>query len=152
MNISIISIAKREKSLYEPLYSELIKLSSKFAKIEDIELFPKEVIKAHTISAEASKSAYSKVLKPYLGKKYTIVLDPNGKKLDSFAFSKLIDGKISLQFLIGGAYGLEDEFVRECDISISLSDLTMTHKVAKVVLLEQIYRAFTILNNHPYHK
>lgn len=152
MNISLISIAKKERSLYDPLYQEHIKMISRFAKVDDIELFPKEIVKAHTIGSEASKSAYSKLLEPMIGKSYSIALHPDGKKLDSLAFSKLLCDKIAIQFFIGGAFGFEEAFVSRCDSVISLSELTMSHKIAKAVLLEQIYRAFTLLNNHPYHK
>lgn len=152
MNISIITIAKKERSLYDPLYQEQMKMISRFAKVEDIELFPKEIVKAHTISPEASQMAYSKLLSPYLGKNYSIALHPEGKKCDSFAFSKLISDKISVQFFIGGAYGFEKSFVEQCDSVISLSDMTMSHKIAKAVLLEQIYRAYSLIANHPYHK
>ena len=125
---------------------------SRFAKLDDVELFPKEVVKAHLIGPEASKVAYSKLLEPMLGKTYSIVLHPDGKKCDSLAFSKLLCDKIAIQFFIGGAFGFEESFVARCDSVISLSELTMSHKIAKAVLLEQIYRAFTLLNNHPYHK
>ena len=152
MTISIISIAKKERSLYDPLYQEHLKMISRFAKVDDVELFPKEIIKAHTISPEASKSAYSKLLEPMIGKNYSIALHPDGKKLDSLAFSKLISDKIAVQFFIGGAYGFEESFVSKCDSVISLSEMTMSHKIAKAVLLEQIYRAFSLLSNHPYHK
>jgi len=147
-----VSIAKKEKSLYDPLYQDHLKMISRFAKIEDIELFPKEVAKAHTVSPEASKIAYSRLLEPMLGKTYSIALHPDGKKCDSLAFSKLISDKIAIQFFIGGAYGFEESFVSKCDSVISLSDLTMSHKIAKAVLLEQIYRGFSLLSNHPYHK
>lgn len=152
MKVEIISIAKKEKSIYDPLYKELTKMISRFAKVEDNELFPKEVIKAHTISSEASQKSYSKVLDSYISKDYTIILDPSAKIIDSFEFSKLLDDKISVKFFIGGAYGFEKDFLKKADKVISLSQLTMSHKVAKVVLLEQIYRGFSILSNHPYHK
>ncbi len=152
MNISVITIAKKERSLYDPVYQEHLKMISRFAKVDDVELFPKEIVKAHTISPEASKSAYSKLLEPMIGKNYSIALHPDGKKIDSLAFSKLISDKIAIQFFIGGAYGFEESFVEKCDSVISLSELTMSHKIAKAVLLEQIYRAFSLLSNHPYHK
>ncbi len=60
--------------------------------------------------------------------------------------------KCLLSFLIGGAYGFEEDFLNKGHAIISLSKLTMSHKIAKVVLLEQIYRGFSILSNHPYHK
>ena len=152
MKLEIVSIAKKEKSIYDPLYNDLKKMISRFGDINDQELFPKEVAKAHTISQEASQKSYTKVLEPYLKKSYNIILDPNGKVMDSFDFSKLLDDKMSVRFFIGGAYGFENDFLKKSDKVISLSHLTMSHKVAKVVLLEQIYRALSILNNHPYHK
>lgn len=152
MNIDIISIAKKERSTYDPLYKELIKMISRFAKIEDIELFSKDVTKAHTISPEAAKQAYSKLLEPYISKGFNIVLHPDGKIIDSYEFSKLLDGKIAVKFFIGGAYGFEDDFLKKSDVVISLGNITMSHKIAKAVLLEQIYRGFSILSNHPYHK
>ena len=152
MNIEIISIAKKERSIYDPLYKELTKMISRFAKVHDVEIFNKDVTKAHTISPEASQSVYSKVLEPYLEKSFSVTLHPEGKIIDSFEFSKLINDKMSVKFFIGGAYGFEDEFLKKSDAVISLGKVTMSHKIAKVVLLEQIYRGFTILHNHPYHK
>jgi len=152
MNIDIISIAKKEHTIYDPLYKELIKMSSRFAKLNDIELFNKDVTKAHTISSNASKQAYTKLLEPHISKGFNITLHPDGKLIDSYDFSKLLDGKIAIKFFIGGAYGFEDDFLKKSDAIISLGKLTMSHKIAKVVLLEQIYRGFSILSNHPYHK
>lgn len=152
MKIDIISIAKKEKTIYDPLYKELNKMISRFAKVQDIEIFNKDVTKAHTISPEASQKAYSKALEPYISKDYSVVLHPDGEIIDSYAFSKLLDGKIAVKFFIGGAYGFEDAFLKKSDKVISLGKITMSHKIAKSVLLEQIYRGFSILSNHPYHK
>ena len=152
MRVDIISIAKKERSLYDPLNKELMKMSSRFAKINDIELFTKDVTKAHTVSPEASQSAYTKTLAPYLEGAYTVALHPDGKIIDSHEFSKLLADKMAVKFFIGGAYGFEAPFLRRCDKVISLGKLTMSHKIAKVVLLEQVYRGFSILSNHPYHK
>ena len=152
MNIDIVSIAKKEKSLYDPLYKNLEKMISRFAKINDIELFTKEITKAHSISSKASQKAYSETLEPYTKKDFSIILHPEGKIVDSFEFSKLLNDRMSIKFLIGGAYGFEEDFLKKSDAVISLGKLTMSHKIAKVVLLEQIYRGFSILSNHPYHK
>lgn len=152
MKIDIISIAKKERSIYDPLYKDLEKMISRFAKLEDIEIFSKDVAKSHTISQKASQQAYTKALKPYLSKGYSVALHPDGKIIDSFEFSKLLNDKITIQFFIGGAYGFEDDFLKQSDKVISLGKLTMSHKIAKTVLLEQIYRGFSILSNHPYHK
>jgi 23S rRNA (pseudouridine1915-N3)-methyltransferase len=152
MNVEIISIAKKEKTLYDPLYKELEKMISRFAKVKDTEIFTKDVTKAHTISPDASQKAYTKALEGYIGKDFCITLHPDGKLIDSFEFSKLLNDKMSVKFFIGGAYGFEDSFLKRSDKVISLGKITMSHKIAKVVLLEQIYRGFSILSNHPYHK
>jgi len=152
VNIEILSIAKKEHSTYDPICKELIKMISRFAKIEDIELFNKDVTKAHTISPEASREAYSKLFTPHVTKSFNVILHPDGKLIDSYEFSKLLDGKIAVKFFIGGAYGFEEEFLKKGNSIISLGNITMSHKIAKVVLLEQIYRGFSILSNHPYHK
>jgi len=152
VNIEIVSIAKKEHSIYDPLYKELQKMISRFAKVDDIELFNKDVTKAHTISPEASKQAYTKLLEPYASKGFSVILHPDGKLIDSYEFSKLLDGKIAIKFFIGGAYGFEDSFLKKGDTVISLGNITMSHKIAKAVLLEQIYRGFSILSSHPYHK
>lgn len=152
MNIDIISIAKKERSTYDPLYKELTKMISRFAKVQDIEIFPKDVAKSHTISPEASKQAYTRALEPYAENGFCISLHPDGKLIDSFEFSKLLNDRMSIKFFVGGAYGFEDSFLKKSDSVISLGNITMSHKIAKAVLLEQIYRGFSILSNHPYHK
>jgi len=152
VNIELISIAKKEKTIYDPLYKDLIKMISRFSHVKDTELFPKDVTKAHTISPEASQAAYTKALEPYLGKDYCITLHPDGKIIDSFEFSKLLNDRMSIKFFIGGAYGFENDFLKKSNQVISLGKITMSHKIAKAVLLEQIYRGFSILSNHPYHK
>ncbi len=152
MNIEIISIAKKEKTIYDPLYKELKKMISRFANVKDIEIFNKDVTKAHTISPKSAQTAYTKVLEPHISSSYSVTLHPDGKIIDSFEFSKLLDGKMSVKFFIGGAYGFEDDFLNKSDVVISLGKITMSHKIAKAVLLEQIYRGFSILTNHPYHK
>ena len=152
MNIDIISIAKREKSIYDPLYKDLTKMIGRFSKVNDVEIFTKDATKAHTISPQAAQKAYTKALEAYIGKDFCITLHPDGKLVDSFEFSKLLNDKINIKFFIGGAYGFEDEFLQKSDAVISLGKITMSHKIAKAVLLEQIYRGFSILSNHPYHK
>ncbi|ADN09102.1 23S rRNA (pseudouridine(1915)-N(3))-methyltransferase RlmH [Sulfurimonas autotrophica] len=152
MNVEIVSIAKKEKSLYDPLYKDLTKMISRFATVKDTEIYSKDVTKAHTISPQAAQKAYTKALEAYIGKDFCITLHPDGKLIDSFEFSKLLNDKMSVKFFIGGAYGFEKDFLDQSNAVISLGKITMSHKIAKVVLLEQIYRGFSILSNHPYHK
>ena len=149
--INIYSIIKPSKDEFDVLIKEFIKMSSKYAKVEVFYIFNKNIAKAQTIGEKESQQAYSDTYEPLL-KGYNIALDVLGKKLDTYAFSSLIDNKNEVNFFIGGAFGFQREFLNKCDNVISLSDLTMTHKVANVVLCEQIFRALCIQNNHPYHK
>jgi len=151
MKINIYSIVKPAKDDFDILIKEFIKMSSKYAKVEVHYIFNKNIAKAQTIGQKEAQQAYSDVYEPLL-KGYNIALDVLGKKVDSYKFSKLIDGKNEINFFIGGAFGFQREFLKKCDSIISLSDLTMAHKVANVVLTEQVFRALAIINNHPYHK
>jgi len=125
---------------------------SKFSAIEDIEIFNKKIHQAQIEGQVAAQAAYTEAFTPYLSKSYNIALHPDGKLIDSFKFSKLLSDRISVNFYIGGAYGFEEGFLKQCDQVVSLTELTMSHKIAKTVLLEQVFRGFAINNNHPYHK
>jgi 23S rRNA (pseudouridine1915-N3)-methyltransferase len=87
---------------------------------------------------------------------FRIALDSRGKSYSSPEFARLLGDHMSygrdMGFLIGGPFGLEPGFRREADLQLSLSALTFPHDLVRVVLLEQIYRAFTILRGEPYHK
>ncbi len=123
----------------------------RFAKLEDKTLFSKDIALSQTKGEKESKKSYSRAYEPYL-KGYNVSLDVNGSKLDSFEFSKIFEESANINFFIGGAYGFEEEFLKKTQKVISLSSLTYAHKIAKIVLFEQIYRGFCIKANHPYHK
>ena len=151
MKINIYSIIKTLKDEFDSIIQEFIKMSSKYAKVEVFYIFNKNIAKAQTIGEKEAQLSYSETYEPLL-KGFNIALDVLGKKVDTYAFSALIEDKNEVNFFIGGAYGFQREFLTKCDVTISLSDLTMAHKVANVVLTEQIFRALSIQNNHPYHK
>lgn len=127
-------------------------MSSRWAKVEVHSLFNKQISKAQTLGEKESQQAYNEVYESKLDSGYNIALDVLGQKLDSFKFSKLLEDKITINFFIGGAYGFDRKFLSRCDKVISLSELTYAHKIANIVLCEQIFRSLCILNNHPYHK
>ncbi len=151
MTIKVFSIEKVKKDNYYDIISSYKKMISRYSNIEDIPLFNKQIAISQNISQRDAQKSYTDIFLKRMGK-YNIVLDPLGKEIDSFVFSRLFEDKSEISFFIGGAYGFEKEFVKKNDLVISLSRLTMSHKIAKIVLYEQIYRAFSIMNNHPYHK
>ena len=87
---------------------------------------------------------------------YLVALDENGTEMNSMALSKKIElwqmeGR-NLTIIIGGPNGLSKDLLQKCDFIWSLSQLTFPHPLARLILLEQIYRAWTITNKHPYHR
>ena len=97
-----------------------------------------------------------KLLNQRTNESLDILLDRKGKKIDSIKFSNLFYEQSlinkNINFFIGGSNGLNEEYHKDFDKIISFGDLTWPHKMFKIMLLEQIYRSITIINNHPYHK
>ncbi|NPA49625.1 MAG: 23S rRNA (pseudouridine(1915)-N(3))-methyltransferase RlmH [Thermodesulfobacteria bacterium] len=87
---------------------------------------------------------------------FKIALDERGVLWDSLTFARkleeLLTAQRELNFLIGGAFGLDEEVLKTADLKLSLSKLTLNHEIALLVLLEQLYRALTIVSGEPYHK
>jgi 23S rRNA (pseudouridine1915-N3)-methyltransferase len=122
-----------------------------FGQIEVVALMPKAVQAAQKQGAQAARRSYSEVFEPYLNEGVSVALDERGRSMDSHRFSALLLDE-PVRFFVGGAYGLEPAFVARCRFSLSLSSLTLSHDLARLVLLEQIYRGLSIIHNHPYHK
>lgn len=127
-------------------------MAKKFATVNDIQIFTQLISKAQMQSEQVAKKSYTQTFEPFLPSGYNIALDVLGKKVDSFSFASSLQDKVEVNFFVGGAYGFEDEFLKKCDFVISLSALTMPHKLAHLVLMEQIFRGLCLNNNHPYHK
>lgn len=133
LKIQLISVGKNKESWLEACFSEYtkrlkgsIELQTQWAKTDE------------ELVALASRE------------KYVIGLDPNGEVVDSIAFSNLIYKQARLCLVIGGAEGLPKDL--NADALISLSRLTFTHQIARIVLIEQLYRASEIFKGTPYHK
>ena len=153
MKINVIIIDKKGKdNLYAGLIEHYKKISKPFAKVEVIEVFDKEIAKAHDISPQAAQKSYTKALEKYMQSSINIALDPSSKEVDSHEFANLLKDSTQINLFIGGAYGFERDFLNKCNKSISFGKITLSHKLVKVVLMEQIFRGLTINNNHPYHK
>ena len=153
MKINIIIVDKKSKDLlYAPLIEHYKKMISRFAKVEVIEIFNKNIAKAQDISPTEAQKSYTASLQSYLSGSFNIALDPSSKEVDSFQFADLLRDETTINFFIGGAYGFEKEFLNRCNKKVSLGQITLSHKLVKVVLMEQIFRGFSIVNNHPYHK
>jgi 23S rRNA (pseudouridine1915-N3)-methyltransferase len=153
MKINIIIIDKKAKdTLYSGLIEHYKKISKPFATVEVIEVFSKEISKAHDISTQASQKAYTKALEKYMSSGVNIALNPSSKEVDSNNFANLLKDRLQVNLFIGGPYGFEKDFLDKCNNAISFGKITLSHKLIKVVLLEQVFRGLAINNNHPYHK
>lgn len=151
MEIQAFSIQKSKSDSFENEIKNYCKMSSKFANLSDKIIFNDRIAKAQSSSRTEALKAYDDAYEPYLNG-FCIALDENGKELSSRHFADLIANKPQISFFIGGAYGLSEGFKKKCDFVLSLSQMTTAHKIAKLMLFEQIFRALCINANHPYHK
>lgn len=105
---------------------------------------------------EVKKLEGEQLLKTFDPKSLVCLLDERGKKYDSPQFARQLDawalaGRSQLDFVIGGAFGFSEAVYQRADAQISLSDMTFSHQLIRLIFLEQLYRGFTILRNEPYH-
>ena len=108
-------------------------------------------------SNEAESKYYEKVSKILNGKQLTVLLDKNGEQIDSEGITKLVTsfseiGSSQLYFVIGGPSGFPKQLTFKAKKIIALSKMVFPHKIARLILVEQLYRAKCIINRHPYHK
>ena len=158
MNIKIYCIGKIKEQYLKDGIAEYLKRLSPYAKTEIIEVMDSKV-KDNPNDFDITKAKNEegdRVLK-LIKNDYLIGLDLNKKEFTSEEFAefieqKFVEGGSSISFVIGGSYGLSENLKKRCNSSISLSKLTYLHQMTRLILLEQIYRAFKILNNETYHK
>lgn len=159
MKISLLTVGKIKEKYFKDAIDEYSKRLSRYCKLEIIEVAD-EKTPDHASDAleEQIKEKEAERLFRYIKEDaYVILLAINGKKLDSVKFSETIEkigvsGKSHIQFIIGGSLGTDESLAKRADLLISFSDMTFPHQLMRVVLLEQIYRAYRIMSNEPYHK
>ena len=116
-----------------------------------------ELSESRAGSAAARKAEEAKGLRAALPEGILVTLDERGKGLNSEAFANQLarwrdDGRPAVSFVIGGADGIDPDFVRSADLSVSFSPMVWPHQLVRIMLAEQLYRATTILSGHPYHR
>ncbi len=158
MNITIICAGKIKEKYFTAAIDEYSKRMSRFAKFSIIEL-PDEKI-PDNVSEREEESIKSKEGKAMLSKMrdsdYVVAMCIEGTQLDSVELAQRIE-KISMNsssivFVIGGSLGLSDEVKKRANLRLSFGKITLPHQLMRVVMCEQIYRAFKINNNEQYHK
>ena len=142
MKLRVAWIGKSKEPAYQALTNEYLKRISRYNPIESHE-FPNE-------------AALLKWLEKSVPKPLVVLLDARGKQLSSEELAEVMRdhqdrGTSQMMFAIGPADGFSEEAMRSAGIRLSLGKMTLAHELARVVTLEQIYRAYTILKGHPYH-
>jgi 23S rRNA (pseudouridine1915-N3)-methyltransferase len=151
MKIKIISIGKL-KSEFAPALTEYTKRMSRFCKFEIIEL-PESYLPENPTQADITKALAAEAVsikKQIAG--ICIALDVNGKAMSSEELAEYIKDKNELSFVIGSSHGLFREITAEADLKLSFSKFTFPHSLMRVILTEQLYRAFMINSGSKYHK
>ena len=149
--ITIITVGKIKEKYISDGIKEYTKRISKYTKIELIEVNDEAFDIDKTLKVEADN-----ILKRLNTKSFIITLEIDGKEISLLELSNLIDTSINnntnITFIIGGSYGLNDSIKALSNYKLSFSKLTFPHQLFRLMLLEQIYRSFKILNNESYHK
>ncbi len=159
MRIIIRSVGKAAAGEEGALAARYLKRAEQFGRsfgVTKVDI--REIAESRARSAAERKMAEAALLAPEAGSRQVLVaLDQSGRNLSSEAFAGLLGqwreaGKESVTFVIGGADGLAPGLITAADHVLSLGAATWPHLLARAMLLEQIYRAFTILTGHPYHR
>ncbi len=145
MKIKVVWIGKTKERAIEALTDEYLKRISRYAEAVGLALKDEA-----TILSLASGDG-----RPKKERHKLVLLDSRGKQLSSEELAEFLEREqvnaIPLLFAIGGSDGFSDQARRQAGFTLSLGRMTLPHELARVVLVEQLYRAFTILKNHPYH-
>ncbi len=159
MRITIICVGKIKEAFYRDAIAEYAKRLSKYCKFEIIEVADEKTPdKASLVEEEQIKEKEAvRILSKIKEDAYVCTLEIAGRKLSSQEFAQWIEkaavaGKSHIVFVIGGSLGLHKSVSERSDFALSFSDMTFPHQLMRVILSEQIYRAFRIVNGEPYHK
>ncbi len=155
MKIKLISIGKTDEKPLGLLIEKYINRLKRYIKFEFV-IIP-DLKNSKNLSLEQQKQKEGDLLLKNLQSSDTVVLlDENGKEHSSVLFSKflakkMLSGTKNLVFIIGGPYGFSDALYKRATQKVSLSKMTFSHQMVRLFFVEQLYRAFTILKNEPYH-
>ena len=155
MNIKLLAIGKTDDKNLQTLIELYQKRLSFYVKF-DLEIIP-DIKNVKNLSEKEQKEKEGElILSKITSTDELILLDENGKTFSSVGFSdymqkKMNSGIKTLVFVIGGPYGFSDSVYQKANGKVSLSEMTFSHQMVRLFVVEQIYRAFTILRNEPYH-
>lgn len=154
MKITLVQIGKTHFRFVDDGFSEFAKRLKHYCRFETVLLELPTRLKSTDVD-QVKKNEGEMLLKKINANDFVILLDENGKEYHSKDFAAFLE-KQSLQqssftFVIGGAYGFSDEVYQRANAKISLSKMTFSHQLIRLIFAEQLYRAFTIIKGEPYH-
>ena len=159
MRITLITVGKLKEKYFTDAIKEYSKRLSRYCKLEIIELTdektPDRASEAEELQIKAKEG--ERILKTIKDGSYVVARAIEGKKMTAEKLAEFIGnlgvrGISDIVFIIGGSLGLDERVLNRADYLLSFSDMTFPHQLMRVILLEQIYRSFRILQNEPYHK
>ncbi|MEH7883406.1 23S rRNA (pseudouridine(1915)-N(3))-methyltransferase RlmH [Bacillus sp. JJ1609] len=159
MNISIVTVGKLKEKYLKQGIEEYLKRLGSYAKVDVIEVSdekaPEELSETEMVQVKQKEG--ERILAKINPDAYVIALAINGKLKSSEELAESLDklatyGKSKVAFVIGGSLGLSDEVLKRSDEQLSFSKMTFPHQLMRLILVEQIYRAFRINRGEPYHK
>lgn len=159
MKITLIAVGKLKEKYLKEAVSEYSKRLGRYCKLEIIEVSDEKTPEQASQTAEEQilEKEGERILKHIKDDMYVIALEIQGKMLSSEELAAKmedlgIQGKSHIAFVIGGSIGLGKEVLKRADDSLSFSKMTFPHQLMRVILLEQVYRGYRIINGEPYHK
>lgn len=159
MNITILCVGKIKEKFYRDAISEYEKRLSRYCKLDIVEVADEKTPdNASEVVEKQIKDKEAERMEKYVKEgAYVIALAIEGKQLDSVELSEKIGqlgltGTSHIIFVIGGSLGLSERILKRADYKLSFSKMTFPHQLMRVVLLEQVYRSYRIMNHEPYHK
>ncbi len=154
IHITLITLGKLKEQYWRQAEAEYLKRLSAWAKIEIIELKEESFDEKSNPEVVKLKEA-DKITKILPKNSFLVILTPDGKQFTSeklaVQITNITNNFNNIAFVIGGPLGLRHNILKLANLKLSLSPLTFTHQMSRIILLEQIYRSFTILNNKKYH-
>ncbi len=159
MKITILCVGKVKEKFYRDAIGEYQKRLSRYCKLEIVEVADEKTPDgaSETVENQIKEKEGNRILSKIREEDYVIALAIDGKMQDSVELSKNIQklgvrGKSSIVFVIGGSLGLSEEVLKRANEKLSFSKMTFPHQLMRVILLEQVYRSYRIMNGEPYHK
>ena len=159
MKITLVTVGKIKEKFFEDAIKEYSKRLSRYCKLEILQVADEKTPEgaSEAVELQIKEKEGQRILSLIRDDAYVIALAIEGKMLDSEELAERIEklgvsGISQIVFVIGGSLGLSSQVMKRADYALSFSRMTFPHQLMRVVLLEQIYRSYRIMNHQPYHK